>query len=167
MNIKNKFSKRSLGHLEQCHPDLQKVLRLAIDHSLVDFGLVESHRDEATQNDYNRRGLSKVRFPDSKHNTLPSEAVDIIIWPKSQMYDFNHLCYVAGVIQTCARVLYEDGMIDHLIRWGGNWDSDGIILKDQSFQDLVHFELVQPDAETEKELRGEKKPIETDPGDEQ
>ena len=38
-------------------------------------------------------------------------------------------------------MLWEKGLIDHVIRWGGNWDSDGVIIRDQGFDDLVHFEL--------------------------
>ena len=48
--------------------------------------------------------------------------------------------YLMGV----ASVLYEKGLISHLLRWGGNWDNDGVILLDQNFDDLPHTELYKP-----------------------
>jgi peptidoglycan L-alanyl-D-glutamate endopeptidase CwlK len=45
------------------------------------------------------------------------------------------MCYLAGVIQCAAAELGYD------LRWGGNWDGDGEIIKDQKFNDLPHFEI--------------------------
>ena len=40
------------------------------------------------------------------------------------------------------KILKEEGIISHDIRWGFNWDRDGIIISDQNFQDGPHFELI-------------------------
>ena len=59
-------------------------------------------------------------------------------------YDKVHLAYVAGVIQAAARHLYTKGEVEHLIRWGANWDKDGVIDFDQQFDDYPHHELYKP-----------------------
>ena len=63
---------------------------------------------------------------------------------KKIAYDIGSLCYIAGVIQSTAVELYGIGLVKHLVRWGGNWDKDAVILHDQSFDDLPHFELYKP-----------------------
>ena len=71
-----KFSKRSYDNLVECHPDLQLIANTLIRY--IDFAVIEGHRDEAQQNHYYWRGTSKVRYPNSKHNSVPSMAMDII-----------------------------------------------------------------------------------------
>ena len=142
-----KFRKRSLDQLATCHEDLQAILKESLNRSYVDFGVSEGYRSLDRQLDLYREGKTKVDgiSEKSKHNTKPSLAADIFIYVRSNKqlaYDYNHLCYVAGVIQSTAIELFNKGIIKHKIRWGGNWDSDGIIINDQSFQDLPHFELI-------------------------
>jgi len=48
------------------------------------------------------------------------------------------LCYLAGVMEAAAR------SIDIKIRWGGDFDRDGVLLEKGTFHDLPHFELDQP-----------------------
>ena len=57
-------------------------------------------------------------------------------------YDFNHLSLIAGVVMSTAKRLKNEGKVTHGIRWGGNWDMDGQIITDQTFNDLPHVELV-------------------------
>jgi peptidoglycan L-alanyl-D-glutamate endopeptidase CwlK len=82
-------------------------------------------------------GNSKLMWPKGRHNSLPSKAVDFQPYPmpKDKAKLWASLAYVAGrIIQMAA----EDGV---LIRWGGDWDSDGD-LTDQTFDDLFHLEVV-------------------------
>ncbi|TYP71476.1 peptidoglycan L-alanyl-D-glutamate endopeptidase CwlK [Aquimarina intermedia] len=152
MRITYKFGDRSRKNLETCHEDLQKVLNLAISRSKVDFGISEGHRPVERQYRLYLKGASKIDGykRKGKHNYFPSLAADIYIYhPDKTMrgkidYDEVHLSYVSGVIDACAVELYECGKIKHLIRWGGNWDSDGIIKFDQSFQDMPHHEIIEP-----------------------
>ena len=91
------------------------------------------------------QGKSKIDGVNKKgkHNYCPSRAVDIYAYYDGKaQYDITHMSYLAGVIIGVAKILYDDGEIDHEIRWGGNWDSDGKILIDQSFDDTPHFELI-------------------------
>lgn len=74
-----KFSARSLKNLSQAHPDLQ-----AICHELIkemDVVVICGHRGEKEQNEAFARGNSKLRYPRSKHNKMPSLAVDVVPYP--------------------------------------------------------------------------------------
>ncbi len=155
------FGNKSKKQLSTCHVDLQKVFNLAISRSRVDWGISEGHRPIKKQQQYysigrttelHRKPITRVDGVNviGKHNKIPSEAADIYAYhPDLQIrrkiiYDKITLSYVAGVIGSCAKELFEKGEISHLIRWGGNWDSNGIIVLDQSFDDLPHFELIKP-----------------------
>jgi len=80
-----------------------------------------------------------------KHNYNPSMAFDFYIYVpgKKLSYDKLHLTFVAGLIIAVAKMLILDNKITHDIRWGGNWDSDGELISDQSFDDLPHIELIK------------------------
>ena len=59
-------------------------------------------------------------------------------------WDKSHLSYVAGMLQSCAFELYDKKEINHLLRWGANWDKDGVLFFDQDFDDAPHVELYKP-----------------------
>lgn len=137
--------------LDTCHKDLQLIIEVVISRTKVDFGISEGQRSLARQKQLFDEGKSKIDGINKrgKHNYFPSSAVDIFIYhPDLQTrrklaYDKMHLAYVAGLIDSVAAELYAKGDISHLVRWGANWDSDGIIDYDQSFDDFPHFELKQ------------------------
>lgn len=141
-----KFGKKSNDKLDTCHGDLQKIMRLAISRSSIDFGISEGYRSEERQIELYETGKSTLKF--GKHNKNPSYACDIYIWHddpvtrREKQYDELSLSYIAGVIQSCAKELKESKEIEHRVRWGGNWDLDGEIVTDQTFQDLPHFEII-------------------------
>lgn len=147
---KYSFGVRSLSILKSCHIDLQLIFSTAISLSPVDFGIAEGHRDIERQKKLYDEGKSKIDGTTQlgKHNHNPSLAVDIFIYhpdPATRRrlaYNKESLCLVAGVILSCAEDLYSKGLVLSRARWGGNWDMDGEILTDQSFEDLVHFELI-------------------------
>lgn len=125
-------------------------MQLAITRSRIDFGISEGHRSLERQKQLFDEGKSKIDGIErkGKHNHDPSEAVDIFVYhPDPELrqelaYDTGSLCYIAGVVNSCAEELIEKEEITHSIRWGGNWDKDGVILKDQNFNDLPHFEII-------------------------
>ncbi len=128
-----KFSPRSLLRLAGCDKRLQEICHEAI--KVMDFSVLEGHRDEEAQNDAYASGRSKLRWPDSKHNKHPSLAVDLAPYPidweqRSRFY------LLAGVMFACANKL------GYKIRFGGDWDMD-MEHKDQKFNDLPHFEIVE------------------------
>lgn len=144
-----KFGKRSKEKLATCHEDLQKILNLAISRSRVDFGISEGHRSIERQNQLFLEGKSKIDgiTKKGKHNSNPSEAADIYGYHpdletrRKLAYDKVTLSYIGGIIDACAAELLEKGETSHIIRWGANWNSNGIIDHDQSFDDYPHFEL--------------------------
>ena len=145
------FGKRSIERKKTCHRDLQLILDHAIETSLVDFGISEGKRTDAKQLEYFLAGKSRIdpRNPElkrkGKHLRSPSWAVDIYAYVpgrKDLAFDRVHLAYLAGHIMNVAKTLYDDEIINHRLRWGGNWDSDGTLLYDQSLQDMTHFELI-------------------------
>ncbi|MAX80336.1 MAG: peptidase [Crocinitomicaceae bacterium] len=141
-----KFGKTSLERLSTCHQDLVDIMNLAIQVSSVDFGIAEGHRSVEKQQQYFREDKSKIDGITKlgKHNYHPSLAVDIYPYVNGKAeWDNEHLSYLSGVIEACANILVQQGRIGHRIRWGGNWDMDGAILIDQSFDDRPHFELIK------------------------
>lgn len=135
-----KFSKESLQILSTVDPELQ-----AICHELIkkyDVKVISGFRTKEQQDQLLLEGRSTVAWPKSKHNknrfTItqpPSIAVDLAPYP-IDWQDTNRFVFMAGLFLGIA---HERGTE---VRWGGDWDSDGIILVDQKFNDLGHFELV-------------------------
>lgn len=118
----------------------------AIKITNIDFGISEGFRTVKRQQECYKKGLSTKDgiVNKSKHNYSPSLAVDIYpYYGGKAKWDTEHLCYLAGIIHTVSKLLFEQGKITHRIRWGGNFDMDGIILIDQSFDDCPHFELIK------------------------
>jgi peptidoglycan L-alanyl-D-glutamate endopeptidase CwlK len=133
------FSKNSKRELATCHPDLQRLFNRVIQH--YDCTIVNGARGELEQNQAFANGASKLQWPDSKHNVVPpaifSMAVDAapyemtaIDWSPDQCLHFG------GYVLGAAAVLGIS------IRWGGDWDRDNDV-QDQTFNDLVHFELIK------------------------
>ena len=54
------------------------------------------------------------------------------------------MTYVAALFIAIAKDKFRKGDIRYLIRWGANWDMDGVIDFDQSFDDYPHVELYEP-----------------------
>lgn len=138
------FGKSSNKKLDTCHPDMQLIMRTALALSRMDFGIAEGHRTLATQQKYFNEGKSKCDGikAKSKHQGSPSMAADIYPYINGKAdYSLEALSYLAGHIVGISEMLWAFGRIQHVIRWGGNWDGDGEILTDQKFDDRPHFEL--------------------------
>lgn len=133
-----KFGAESIKQLSTCHPDLQIIMEETIKY--IDFSVLEGHRGQAAQEAAFAAGNTKLHWPNGKHNQSPSMAVDIAPYPLD-WNDTQRFVYFAGYIMAIAKMLLVQGKINHTVRWGGDWDSD-TQLKDESFRDLGHFELV-------------------------
>ena len=132
-----KFSQSSKDKLATCHDDLQTLFNYVIES--FDCTIVCGHRTKEAQDTAYKKRYSKVRFPYSKHNSLPSMAADVIPWP-IVWDDHDRMRYFAGYVMGIACMLKKAGAIEHNIRWGGDWDMD-TELSDNTFMDLPHFEL--------------------------
>ena len=130
------FGTRSKNNLATAHPDLQRLFNEVVKK--YDCSVICGHRNKEDQNKAFHEGRSKLQYPDGKHNKQPSQAVDVVPWfstkPNIRWNDSQKFYHFAGYVQAVADQL---GIV---IRWGGDWDSDGE-LHDQTFFDLPHFEL--------------------------
>jgi len=137
------FGTRSTTNLATCTPGIQRVMYAVILE--IDFSVVFGHRGKIPQDKAFADGFSTKQWPDSKHNKVPSEGIDVLPYPSGwpqdsdnelvKMHKIAHFYYLAGVIMTKANELGVN------LRWGGDWDMDKDFL-DQKFDDLAHFEEI-------------------------
>ncbi len=133
------FSKKSKFQLVTCDDRLEMIMWDAI--GVVDFTVSEGHRSIEDQEKKFKDGSSKVRGGWSRHNFLPSKAIDIAPWPIPENWgvgnkkELARFYFLAGVIKGIAF------KYDIPLRWGGDWDGDNNF-NDQTFDDLVHFEIL-------------------------
>jgi len=138
----NTFSATSKLRLESCHRDL----RILFAHVINDFDctIVCGHRDKEAQDAaFNSNPKkSKLPYPQSKHNKIPSMAVDAapyingkIDWTRDQMLFF------AGYVKGKADQLFKIGVMSHRIRLGADFSGDNNV-NNERFSDCPHFELM-------------------------
>jgi len=123
------FSKRSKNNLTSCHEDLQTLFNEVIQ--IVDCAVICGHRGEKDQNEAFNKGFSKLMWPKSKHNSLPSMAADVVPYP-IDWFDTQRFRDFGAYVLKVANRLYKEGKITHKVVWGGNW---------KSFPDMPHYEL--------------------------
>lgn len=131
------FGKSSRDRLSQCHPDLQILMNEVIKH--IDCSIICGHRTKEDQQNAFDTKKSQVQWPNSKHNSYPSKAVDVAPWPIdwsdiSRFRDFG--MFVLGV----AAALRSEGKIKSKIRWGADWNRNYSV-DDERFKDFPHFEI--------------------------
>lgn len=132
----------SMKKLATCTPELINVV-LAVEKRFP-LKVICGHRGQVEQdaafNSSPKR--SQTPWPESKHNKLPSLAIDIVPLEhigEKEFIDWNdreRMTLLAGFILTEA---FHQGF---KFRWGGDWNRD-TGLKDNEFDDLPHFELVE------------------------
>lgn len=137
-NQRRVFSATSRSRLEGVHPALVRVAQNVLAHA--DCSIVYGMRTPAEQQILFDQKLSKTLA--SKHLMQPDgwcHAIDFAPFVNGAIpWDKKHYFYhFAGIVLTVADIQGVQ------LRWGGDWDSDGD-LDDQTFMDLVHFELVFP-----------------------
>lgn len=128
----NQYSESSKLKLATCDPRLQKLFYAVLE--IIDHTILEGTRDQATQDKYFAEGTTKLKWPDGKHNKVPSLAVDATPYPVN-LRDNNRICYFAGVVCGMAQSM---GL---KIRWGGDFDRDTLVFEKRTFIDAFHFEL--------------------------
>ena len=117
------FSKVSLERLRSCAEPLQRVAHAAIKR--IDFVVLEGHRDKERQHQAFLDGFSKVDWPDGRHNSMPSEAMDLAPYPIDWGDHKRFKTLAMIVLEEAARMGIE-------LEWGGDW---------ANFPDLPHFQL--------------------------
>ena len=137
------FGRKSRERLNTCHADLVTLFTAVAEE--IDCSVICGHRNEADQEKAFDSGHSKVHFPHGKHNSNPSTAIDVAPYP-IVWNDLPRFYWFAGWVLAKAEILRNVGEITHKIRWGGNWNGikkGRIDFKDNKFDDLPHFELIQ------------------------
>lgn len=154
------FSQRSLNNMKGLHPYLVMLLNYAIQY--FDFVVTSGVRTDDEQAALYAKGRTKpgniVTHIDGKERrsshqkdlqTGCGHAVDIYPYPvrnvsemseEAQMKERWRYVALAYFLKGLWKALKETGGLDGELRWGGDWDSDNEF-SDQSFDDLVHFEL--------------------------
>ena len=107
-----RFGKRSKERLSTCDDKLQKIFNEVIKY--VDCSVLEGHRSAERQNKLFDEGKTKVKFPNGRHNSSPSRAVDVVPYPvdwddRERFHLFAG--FVIGIAQSMGIKL----------RWGGDW----------------------------------------------
>ena len=118
------FSLSSTAKLMTCDDRLQKLFLKVVEER--DCTIICGHRTKEDQDKAVAEGKSKATFPNSRHNTSPSMAVDVMPYPidwqdRERLVRFSE--YVKGV---------ASGM-GISVRWGGDF---------KSFFDGPHWELL-------------------------
>lgn len=73
------FGKTSTTNLEECDLRLQDIAKKVIQ--ILDFSIIEGHRGKDKQDDLFDQRKTKLRYPQSKHNSEPSKAFDWVPYP--------------------------------------------------------------------------------------
>lgn len=128
-----KFSKSSEEKLATCHPDLQKLMNEVIKY--YDCSIICGHRGEKEQNEAFEKGYSKLKFPNGKHNKIPSLAVDVLPYPFKGYQDRDQFLFMQGFIKGIATQLGIK------IRLGIDFNGD-LSFKNDSLFDGPHIELI-------------------------
>lgn len=127
------LGKKSLDLLQGVHPDLVKVVQLAMSRQIMDFSVNEGTRTAERQKQLVASGFSQTM--ESKHLVQSDgygHAVDLVPYPVNWK-DTGRFYVLNGIMRSCAAELGIK------IRTGADWDGDGEVL-DQTFFDLPHYE---------------------------
>ena len=145
-----KFGNRSREQLMTCHDDIQKILIELI--KVYDFSVLEGLRTTERQQMLFKEGRSKLDgihklSKHQDHGDGVSHACDIMPYKRGTNAfsgddkDEKRFYFMMGMVQAITTRLLKEGQISHNVRFGLDWDGDETY-KDQTFDDLPHFELV-------------------------
>jgi len=126
-----KFGKKSRERLATCDKRLQDVFNEVI--KTVDCSVLEGHRSEKRQNRLLKEGKTKVAYPKGRHNSLPSNAADVVPYPIDWKDRERFHLFAGFVIGVASRM----GIT---LRWGGDWNMN-FEVDDNKFDDFPHFEI--------------------------
>jgi len=127
------FGTVSKRKLSQCDEKLQRIAYVSITG--YGFTVVCGHRNEKDQTTAYENGFSKKKFPDSKHNSTPSKAFDVIPDAGGWNAGREQFILMIGMIKGVALTLGIP------IRCGIDFNSNNN-LQDDNFIDSAHVELV-------------------------
>jgi len=118
------FSAKSSSKLDTCVLPLQDLFNEVI--KARDCTVLEGSRGKDAQDRAFSEGRSKVQFPNSNHNTSPSNAVDIVPYP----VDWDDIQRFKDFANFVKGVAHGMGIS---VRWGGDFTN---------FFDGPHWEVL-------------------------
>jgi len=118
------FSKSSAEKLATCDERLQRLFNEVIKYT--DCTVVCGTRNKEDQDKAYQGGFSKVKWPNSQHNFLPSLAVDVVPFP-IDWYDVERFQAFSMLVFDCANKLGIE------VEWGGSWT--------HGFVDYPHWQV--------------------------
>lgn len=122
-----KFSQRSENNLRGVHPDLVKVVRLALEFSPVDFGITEGLRTVERQKQLVAEGKSQTM--NSRH--ISGHAVDVFAYPTpAGSWGWQYYQQISQAFKLAGKNLGIP------VEWGGDW---------KTLKDGPHFQLPYAD----------------------
>jgi len=111
----NKYSISSKKVLSEINSDLQILMKMVLPN--MDHSLRTGFRNQEEQNKVFAAGASKKKWPESKHNHLPSDAVDADPYPlKKGRAGKEQSIHFAGYVKGVADVLYRLGELKKPVR---------------------------------------------------
>lgn len=126
------YGVRSLKRLSECEPPLKLLMERVLEVSPHDITILCGARGKDEQLAAYKAGNSKLRWPKSKHNKTPSQAVDIAPWP-IDWKDLNAFKEMAELVKATWDSFTIEEKAGWNLVWGGDWTT---------FLDYPHFELV-------------------------
>lgn len=114
----------SHAKLATCHLDLVSVV-LAVAET-EDITVIVGHRGQADQDAAFKAKKSKLRWPNSRHNSMPSTAVDLA--PGIKRIDWRD---IASFVRLADVVHARAAELGIELEWGGDW----------RMRDYVHWQL--------------------------
>lgn len=118
--------------LSRAHEDLVSWFMI-VKAQFIDAHVSWSYRDEEAQEAAFDDGKTRLHYPNSAHNELPSSALDLFqIIQEQAIWDPKFFVDLAD---------FNSKKFPHIL-WGGRWKTLG---------DYDHFELVDKEDKTEKE----------------
>lgn len=128
-----RYSNKSKYILSTCDTRLQQLFNEVIKH--VDCTILSGHRNKNEQRLLYIMGRSTHQWPDSKHNTLPSLAIDASWYTNNKpQFNMKDALFFSGIVFGISKTLNIP------IRCGSLWDNKTV--SDNSFIDAFHFELI-------------------------
>ena len=127
---------RSLARLGECHPLLSLLMHRVIKRADLPFDLTIlcGHRGKADQDRAVATGASKLRWPRSKHNSVPSMAVDVAPFIAGTVsWDWDDYNRLSPLVKAEWAQMVSEGLTGGLrLEWGGDW---------RTFRDGPHWQL--------------------------
>lgn len=138
----NYFSDKSQQELDTAMPDLEGVAELVLQ--IKDHSILKGHRNQPEQDAafYAMPQRTTLKWPEGKHNTLPSMAIDVRTYPlpKGETEEEEEAMLREDQLYLLGLYVGVGAAMGVKLRTGADWDKDGEIA-DNGFDDLFHVEI--------------------------